>query len=141
MTDKLNYTKRNPRILLTPNTENPETGPVIEIYKEDGSPNLWVEPTEEQTELFFKKFQDFLEDMDARDALYFMQLSYELIRSTVLEGTRISHFLAHTQPGEYDESLLCEGAKNYFSVAPEQTSTPNLEDMLKRFFPDKNKPN
>jgi hypothetical protein len=153
MTDTPDYTKRNPLALIGQTSVDTKRGLALKLYKPDGSPNYFVEPTNEECMEFLDKFIEMTEGMDMRTILFLLGDTVSTVKNAVFSSMSAAHHVAHSPEHNqgYDEDLLCEGVNSYLMTAEEAGVSPahsqditgenSQEEVLKRFFTGDTKPN
>lgn len=160
MTDEtLDYSKRNPRILLgekavsqikeNPNAKAEElNAPIVMLYQADGSPTPYVRPTREQTGALLDVIMEHVAGMDIRAIMKMLEDIDQAISAALIQTLNAAHAVAHIEEkrGNYDEKLLCDGTMAYldpnqhFDEPHEEiTAETVVNDMLANIFNDPKK--
>lgn len=146
MTNKPDYTNRNPVCLIGHHSVETEVGPTVRIYNADGSSNAYKEPSEKDQSEFIDDFVEATAPLDMRQILFHLNSLTELYKNAMFNSLSVAHMMAHDlhYKANYDEDTLCQGVNDYLTKSVDQdeiTPENSQEEVLKRFFPNTSNPN
>ena len=152
MTDKPDYTKCNPKVLIgnkaidqVEKHSRKISAPVLRIFNADGTPHPYVQPSHEEVSELLDNVIEYFNEEDIRRVLCMLEQATQAIEDAILRTLSLAHQYAHDEKltSLFDEETMCNGVHAYLdpeemSADKEQTGDTSLD----RFFISPNtKPN
>lgn len=141
MTDKPDYTRRNPKLIIGDAALERNNGPVLAFYNADGSPNQFKCPSDDDLMDFINVLIQKFEGQDIRKLLWLIDAANNILEEVTLQfiASEVAYTLDANEAEGFDHNLLCEGIAAYFDPeeTEEETASSNEDDidrMLDKFF-------
>jgi hypothetical protein len=147
--ESLTYLQANPSVVLALDDHVLAENIVMNVYQEDGSPQILDKPSEKELTGIIQTMLTSIEQIELKTLVMVASIMHKLAGGALGNALQSLHQIAHDPElaPQLDEDLLCDGAYHYITEAsyrqPEikEVIPENSAEALKKFFPDKSKPN
>lgn len=147
--ENLTYLQANPSVVLSLDDHVLAENIVMNVYQEDGSPQILDKPSEEELTGIIQTMLATVEQIEMKTLVMVSSIMHKLAVGALTSALESLHQVAHDPElaPQLDEDLLCDGAHHYITEAsyrqPEikEVTPENSAEALKKFFPNKSKPN